>query len=123
MLEHLASTLTKIEGKYLQLDVGNFNRLNIRCLATEFRLKQLVNKPIRGNRISDLVLTNLPLLYDINSETTLPLFHLFDHDVAVLHPKEGVKCEGSSRKVISRRDTHASRKLVLGRFPWTISSL
>ena len=119
MLNHLAATLTTIEGQHPGCGIllcGDFNRLNIRRLTTQFKLKQLVDKPTRGDRTLDLVLTNLPQLYDKNSVHTLPPFGLSDHEVVILHPKTRTSREGPSRKLISRRDTRASRKLVFGRY-------
>ena len=119
MPNHLTSTLTTIEGKFPGCGLllcGDFNRLNIKRITTQFRLKQLVNKPTRGERILDLVLTNLPHLYDKNSVQTLPPFGLSDHNVVILRPKTRPVREGSSRKQILRRDTRASRKLELGRY-------
>ena len=91
-------------------DEGNLHA----CITTHFRLKQLVNKPTRGERILDLVLTNIPHLYDKNSVQTLPPFGLSDHNVVILRPKTRPVREGSSRKQILRRDTRASRKLKHG---------
>ena len=119
MLNHLASPLTTIEREFPGCGLllcGDFNCLNIKRITTQFRLKQLVNKPTRGKWILDLVLTNLPLLYDKNSVQTLPPFGLSDHNVVILRPKTRPVREGSSRKQILRRGTRASRKLELGRY-------
>ena len=90
MLNHLASTLTTIEGEFIDCGIllsSDLNRL-IKCITTQFRLKQPVNKPTRGERILDLVLTNLPHMHlcDKNSAQTLP-FGLSDHNVVFLRPK------------------------------------
>ena len=117
MLNHLASTLTTIEGEFIGCGIllsGDFNRL-IKCITTQFRLKQPVNKPTRGERILDLVLTNLPHMCDKNSAQTLP-FGLSDHNVVILRPKTRPGRGGGSRKQILRRDSRASRKLELGRY-------
>lgn len=63
---------------------------------TQFRLRQLVDKPTRGDQILDLVLTNLSDLYDKNAVDILPLFGLSDHDVR--------RCVCSSKNMnLSRR--------------------
>ena len=67
MLDYLSTTLTTIEGQYPGCGIllsGDFNRLNVSRLRTQFKLKQLVCKPTRGDQILDLVLTNFPQLYD-----------------------------------------------------------
>jgi hypothetical protein len=118
MLDYLSTTLTTIEGQYPGCGIflaGDFNRLNVIRLSTEFRMKQLI-PPTRGDRILDLVLTNLPQIYDMNSVQILPPFGLSDHNVVLLHPKVRSPQEGPSRKVITKRDTRTSRKLELGRY-------
>ena len=75
-----------------------------------------MNKPTRSERTLDLVLTDLPYLYDKNPVQTLPPFGLSDHNVVILRPITRPVKEGSLRKQISRRDTRASRKLELGRY-------
>ena len=80
------------------------------------RMKQLVRSPTRGDRILDLVLTNLPQKYDKNGVEILPPFGLSDHNVVLLHPKVRSRQEGPSRKVITKQDTQTSRKLELGRY-------
>jgi hypothetical protein len=82
MLDYLSTTLTTIEGHYPGCDIflaGDFNRLTISRLSTQFRMKQLIRSPTRGDRILDLVLTNLPQIYGKNSVQILPPFGLSDH--------------------------------------------
>ena len=69
---------------------GDFNRLNIFRLASEFRLKQLIDRATRGDRTLHLVLKNLVSLHDRNSVEILPPFGLSDHNVVVLRPKARV---------------------------------
>ena len=119
MLDYLSTTLTTIEGQYPGCGIflaGDFNRLNVSRLSTQFRIKQLIRSPTRGDRILDLVLTNLSQIYDMNSVQILPPFGLSDHNVVLLHPKVRSPQEGPSRKVITKRDTRTSRKLELGRY-------
>ena len=87
---------------------------------TQFRLRQLLDKPTRGDQILDLVLTNLSDLYDKNAVDILPLFGLSDHDVVYVRPKRRTFQEGPSRKTVLKRDTWASGKSELGRFPSSI---
>ena len=119
MLTYLSTTLTTIESQYPGCGIllaGDFNRLNVSRLLTQFKMKQLVRSPTRGDRILDLVLTNLPQMYDKNGVEILPPFGLSDHNVVLLHPKVRSRQEGPSRKVITKRDTRISRKLELGRY-------
>ena len=100
--------------------------INVNRLATQFRLRQLVNKPISGDQILDLILTNQPDLYDINSVQILPPFGLSDHNVVIVRPTTHAPREGPSRRTLSKRDTRASRKSDLGRFlvsiDWSVVS-
>ncbi len=119
MLDYVSTTLTIIEGQYPGCGIflaGDFNRLNVSRLSTQFKMKQLVRSPARGDRILDLILTNLAQLYDRNSVQVLPPFGLSDHNVVLLHPKVRSPKEGPRKKVITKRDTRTSRKLELGRY-------
>ena len=67
VLDYLATSLTTIEGRYPGCGIlltGDFNRLNISRLLHRFKLKQLVSTPTRGHQILDLIITNMPNLYD-----------------------------------------------------------
>jgi len=119
MLNHLSTTLTSIEGQYPGCGIylcGDFNQLNIQRLKRQFRLKQLVDKPTRGDCTLDLIITNMSNLYDAQSVQILPPFGLSDHSVVVLRPKIRATRDCPSRKLISRRDLRTSRKLELGRY-------
>ena len=127
---YLSASLSSMEGEYLGcgfLLCGDFNRLNIRRLTTQFQLKQLVDKPTRGDQILDSVITNLPQLYDANSVQALPPFGLSDHKFVLVGPKATQVEKGSSRKTVSRRNTRASRKLELGHYfssiDWSLFNL
>ena len=50
---------------------GDFNRLNVKQIIDQFRLKQLVKFPTRGNRTLDLTLTNLGKFYQIKKKPRL----------------------------------------------------
>ena len=118
MLEYLSSSLSVIEGFHPGCGLmlyGDFNHLNISRLASQFKLKQLIDKATRGDRTLDLVLTNLASMYDKNSVEILPPFGLSDHNVVVLRPKAPVRPRaGASRKLVARRDTCDSKKRELG---------
>ena len=61
MLDYLTTTLTTIEGQFPGCGIfvcGDFNRMNLNRFITQFKLKQIVDKPTRGDKILDLVLTN-----------------------------------------------------------------
>ena len=66
---------------------GEFNRLNISRLQTQFKLKQLVRVPTRGNQTLDLILTNMPHVYNKDLVQTFPPFGLSDHLVVSLEHK------------------------------------
>ena len=114
------STLTTIEGLYPGCGIllpGDFNRLNIsRLLLQQIKRKQLVRVPTRGDSTLDLIITNMPQLYNKNQVLTLPPFGLSDHNVVLLPPTSRPSRDTSSRRTMTRRNTRPSRKLELGRF-------
>ena len=119
MLNHLTTTLTDIVGQYPGCGIfvcGDFNRLSLSRLTSQFKLKQIIDKPTRGDKMLDLVLTNLSHTYDENAVYNLPPFGLSDHNMVIIRTKKRPSRAGPSRKLISRRDTRASRKAELGRF-------
>lgn len=88
MIGYLISSLTTIEGRFPGCGIilsGDFNRLNINRLQTQFKLKQLVRVPTRGDRTLDLILANVPQVYNKDLVQTFPPFGLSDHVVAKLH--------------------------------------
>ena len=78
-------------------------------------MKQLVRVPTKGDQILDLMLTNLPHLYDKNSVEMCPPFGLSDHNLIILHPKNRLP-QGSSRRSVRKRDTRYSKRNELGRY-------
>ena len=119
MLDCLKSTLTTIRGLYLGCGIlltGDLNRLNISRLLLQFKLKQLVRVPTRGDSTLDLIITNMRQLYNKNQVQTFPPFGLSDHNVVLLPPTSRPSRDTSSRRTMTRRDTRPSRKLELGRF-------
>ena len=95
-------------------------RLNIRRLTSQFKLRQIVDTPTRRDWTLDLVLTNLPQLYDKNSVQMLSPSVLSDHNVVNLNHKTRATRGRPSRKQISRSHTLASKKLELGGYLCTI---
>ncbi|XP_022785410.1 uncharacterized protein LOC111325784 [Stylophora pistillata] len=119
LLDYLSAPLTTVEGEFPGCGIllcGDFNRLKLNRLAAQFGLRQLVNKPTKGDQILDLVFTNQPDLYDINSVQISPPFGLSDHNVVFVHPTTRAPREGPSRRTLSKRDTRASPTSELGRF-------
>lgn len=57
---------------------GDLNRLDIKSLKKQFRLKQIVKTPTRKNAILDLVLTSLHIYYD--EPLSFPPFGLSDNN-------------------------------------------
>ena len=118
MIDHLSLSLTSIEGYYPGCGIfltGDFNRLNVNRLLVQFKMKQLVRAPTRRDQILDLIITNLPHLYENNSVEMRPPFGLSDHNVIMLHPKNRPLL-ASSRRTMRKRDTRSSRRNELGRY-------
>ena len=66
LINHITDTLSKIESTMPHAAIiiaGDFNCLNINQITNQFRLKQLVKFPTRGERTLDLILTNLAKFY------------------------------------------------------------
>ena len=119
MIDYLITSLTTIEGRFPGCGIilsGDFNRLNINRLLTQFKLKQLVRVPTRGDQTLDLILTNMPQVYNEDLVQTFPPFGLSDHVVVLLEPKPRCMRNTSSRRCITRRDTRERRKCELGRY-------
>ena len=115
---NIASSLTVIEGRYPGCGIlitGDFNRLNVSRLLKQFKLKQLVRGPTRGERTLDLIITNMPQLYDKNLLQSFTPFGLSDHSVLLLQPKTRT-AQSCSRRSVTRRDTRLSRRHELGRY-------
>ena len=92
LIDNLISSLTTIEGRYPSCGIllsGDFNRLNISRLQTQFKLKQLVRVPTRGNQTLDLILTNMPHVCNKDLVQTFPPLGLSDHLVGSLEPSQG----------------------------------
>ena len=65
ILDYPWQRLLSIESRFPNsglLIVGDFNRLNTKRLQNSFDLRQIVKFPTRGDKILDLVLTNLRVL-------------------------------------------------------------
>lgn len=122
LVNYLSASLMSMEGEYPGcrfLLSRDFNCLNIRRLTIQFQQKHLVEKPTRGNQILDLVITNFPNSTKRTHWKPFP-FGLSNHKVVLVHPKVRPVGKGSSRKIVSRRDTGASRKVELGHYFSTI---
>ena len=118
MIDYLSLSLTSIEGYYPGCGIfltGDFNRLNVNRLLVQFKMKQLVRVPTRRDQILDLIITNLPHLYENNSVEMRPPFGLSDHNVIMLHPKNRPPL-ASSRRTVRKRDSRSSRRNELGRY-------
>ena len=107
-------SLTRVEALFPNCGiviVGDFNRLNTTSLQNHFKLKQLVESPIRGQGTLDLFLTNM---YDYFSA---PPFGLSDHATIIVKHKIRVLNQ-HTRKSIIIRDVRESNRASLGRnFP------
>ena len=111
MLVYLALSLITIERRYPGCGISLtsvFNRLNLSRLLN-LKLNQLVHDPTRGERTLDLIITNMPQLYEKNSVQSFPPFGLSDHSVLLLQPKSRT-IRSCSRRFVTRRDTQLSRE-------------
>ena len=72
--------------------------------------------PTRGNQTLDLILSNMPHVYNKDLVQTFPPFDLSVHLVVSLEPKPRSRHNTGSRRCFTRRDTRASRKCELGRY-------
>ena len=121
MLEYLFKSLTEIEGQYPNcglLLAGDFNRLDIKSLLRQFKMKQLVHLPSRKDQTLDLIITNLFQHYSSDSLSIHPPFELSDHNVVTLYPKVR-SVDTQTQNVVQKRDTR--RKSELGRYLCSIN--
>ena len=87
MINYLIYTLSEIESSIpnaASILTGDFNRLNIAQVATQFHLKQLVKFPTRAGRTLDLIMTNLNKFYQ--APTKDPLLGLSDRNTVSITP-------------------------------------
>ena len=120
MTNYLIDTLSKIESSMPNAAIilaGDFNRLNITQLTSQFRLKQLVKFYTRGERTLDLILTNLKSFYQTPNKHSP--FGLSDHCTISVIPKQRKK-SSNKRKTVIVRDMRPSSKKAFGRFLSTI---
>ena len=79
MLDYLTKCLMDLESKYSNcsfLVLGDLNHLNDARLKSNFKLKQIVHFPTRGQNTLDKILTNLQDYYETLVER--PAFGLSD---------------------------------------------
>ena len=116
MINYLINTLSEIESSIPNAAIiltGDFNRLNIAQVATQFHLKQLVKFPTRAGRTLDLILTNLNKFYQAPTED--PPFGLSDHNTVSITPRNRKKSY-NAKKAVTVRDMRPSSRQALGRF-------
>ena len=103
MLDYLTKCLMDLESKYSNcgfLVLGDLNHLNDARLKSNFKLKQIVHFPTRGQNTLDKILTNLQDYYETLVER--PAFGLSDHSSVEVQPKQRVKTLQTIQTVISR---------------------
>ena len=84
MLDYLTKCLMDLESKYSNcsfLVLGNLNHLNDARLKSNFKLKQIVHFPTRGQNTLNKILTNLQDYY--NTPVEHPAFGLSDQRVKI----------------------------------------
>ena len=112
ILDYLWQSLSSIESRFPNsglLIVGDFNRLNTKRLQNSFDLRQIVKFPTRGDKILDLVLTNLRVLQGPHP-TSSPR-SIKSHAVEV-QPKDRSQLP-DSRSTIKTRDLKPSNRLAI----------
>ncbi len=94
---------------------SDFNRLNIKQIANQFHLKQLVKFPTRGERTLDLILTNLEkILPKPGKRTTLWIirpFYSYHFSERTVRPRST-----DTKKLITVRKRNKTSVDALGRF-------
>ena len=113
ILDYLWQRLLSIESRFPNsglLIVVDFNWLNTKCLQNSFDLKQIVKFPMRGNKILDLVLTNLREYY--KGPIQRPPHGLSDHMSVEVQPKDRSQLP-DSRSTIKTRDLKPSNRLAI----------
>ena len=91
-----------LESKYSNcgiLVLEDLNHLNDAGLKSNFKLKQTVDFPTRGQNTLDKILTNLQDYYETLVER--PAFGLSDHSSVEVQPKQRVKTLQTIQTVIS----------------------
>ena len=81
MRDQLFQSISLAESRHANcalIVAGDLNRLDIKSLKKQFRLKQIVKKPTRKNAILDPALTSLHKYHD--EPRSLPLFGLSDNN-------------------------------------------
>ena len=117
MLNYLMNCLSTLESLFSNcafIILGDFNRLNISQLKSNYGLRQLVNFPTRGRNTLDLVLTNLHEYYD--QPTKYAPFGLSDHMSVELKPKNRIQFQSAQRIKIKKRDLRPSSRLIFRKY-------
>ena len=117
MLNYLMNCLSTLESLFSNcafIILGDFNRLNISQLKSNYGLRQLVNFPTRGRNTLDLVLTNLHEYYD--QPTKYAPFGLSDHMSVELKPKNRIQFQSAQRINIKKRDLRPSSRLIFRKY-------
>ena len=68
LFQYLSDSLSLLESLFPGCGIiiaGDFNHFDTKDLCRDFQLKQLVDKPTRGAKILDLILTNMHTFYDV----------------------------------------------------------
>ena len=113
ILDYLWQSLSSIESRFPNsglLIVGDFNRLNTKRLQNSFDLKQIVKYPTRGDKILDLVLTNLREYY--KDPIQRPPHGLSDHMSVEVQPKDRSQLL-DSRPTVKTRDLKPTNRLAI----------
>lgn len=109
LLDYLSETCEQIllsDPNARIVIAGDINQLKIKDVTYQYNLKQLVNKPTRGEKILDVFLTNSPHLW--KQPRVFKCLVRTDHKAIMITPNTPVKPE---RKYVFFRDVRDHRKL------------
>lgn len=113
MLEYLLKSMSSIEAQFPDSGVillGDFNKLDTSRLRNNFKLKQIIKFPTRGENTLDLILTNLKDYYE--TPIKLPPFGLSDHVTVKVRPL--ARPEIPKTKIsIKTRDLRATKRFAM----------
>ena len=121
ILNYLYEPMPTIEARIPNIGVlivGDFNRLNICKFKNAFQLTQIVNFFTRGNRMLDLILTNMKCYF--KDSIKRPGFGLSDH--ATIERQPQARCtRPKAKKCILSRDLKATKKIAMSSYLKKIS--
>ncbi|KAI8498128.1 hypothetical protein Bbelb_240720 [Branchiostoma belcheri] len=99
--DHLITTVDQLRAKYPDIGFhigGDFNRMDTLNLCNNINMKQIVRVPTRQDAILDLIITNVSRFY--KPCITIAPLGMSDHRSVLLHPKQHVKSNKTTKKLV-----------------------